>query len=415
MVSRTLVIGGGPIGAFSTYYLKKAGREVDWITGGPPSKSAAWASAGLVGIGLSTPLPEYEGLSSSIKWLLKKDSPVKLGLGFMLKDLGWFYSYSKQRDTIMSDRGIRTQTNLSLRSLAIFLRLIDSGELSINLIQNGILQIFTTKKVLDQHVKQLNSLVGGIVKFDVVDSKTCLEMEPLLNRKDVIGIFFPEEGAVDPHKFLESVRELNRSLGAEILDKKVSKFQTDGPTITGCITEDGERLTSDSYLVASGAYSTVVARSLRLKVPVVPAWGHSEIRVLREKALKRPVEIAERGIFISTFSGYLKLTSFFEFKGLSYVAPDDRFSYMERMASEFFPFISELKVDKKFSGARPCVPDSIPLVGKSSTYSNLFWATGNCRQGLMQSAETGRIASLAITGEHIPEEYNILSPARFAI
>lgn len=409
------MIGGGPVGAFSAYHLKKAGKAVTWLTGGQASLSAAWASAGLVGVGLSTPLPQYEGLSSNIKWLLKKDSPVKLGLGFMLKNLGWFSKYSRNRQVIMSEVGIKTQTNLSLRSLAILRELIDAKDIEVDFSQDGILQLFTTKHVIDGQVKQLNRLVGGIVRFEVVDSETCLEMEPLLSRDDAMGIFFPEEGAMNSQKFLESIRKLDVSMGVNVIERKAEAFQTDGSSITGITTEDGDRITSGAYLMAAGANNPLVAKSLGLRVPVVPAWGHSELMTPKDKMLKRPVEIAEGGTFISNVSNTIKLTSFFEFKGMEYRVPEDRFEYMERAASEFFPFISGLKAVQRVSGMRPCVPDSLPVVGKSSKYGNLFWATGNCRQGVMQSAETGRLVSEAILGKDLPEEYGVLTPARFGI
>lgn len=410
-----LVVGGGPIGAFSAYHLKKKGKDVTWLTGGADTMSAAWASAGLVGVGLSTPLPQYEGLSSNIRWLFKKESPVKLGLGFMLNNLGWFAKYSRNRQTVVSEVGIKTQTNLSLRSLAILRELVDSGDLSVDFSKNGILQMFTSQSVRDGHVKQLSRIVGGVVDFESVDSETCMEMEPLLKKEGVVGIYFPDEGSINPQKFLGSLKHLNKSMGVNVIEKPVNSIQFDGKVISGMTTEDEEKLTYASYLMAAGANNPVVVKNLKLKVPVISAWGHSVLMIPKGKNLKRPVEIEEKGIFISNNSNLVKLTSFFEFRGLKYKPPFARFDYIEHAAAEFFPFISELSVDQKSSGMRPCVPDSLPVIGRSSRFSNLYWATGNCRQGVMQSAESGRVAAMLITGEVIPDEYNILSPSRFAI
>ena len=65
-------------------------------------------------------------------------------------------------------------------------------------------------------------------------------------------------------------------------------------------------------------------------------------------------------------------------------------------------------------GARPCVPDGLPLVGKLRSYKNLIIATGHCRLGLTLAAITSKIVA-DILNNRENEFMEVLSPARIGL
>ncbi len=415
MPENVMVIGGGPVGAFSAYFLKKIHMDVKWIAGKSMQNAAAWSSAGLLGVGLSFPLPEYEGLRGNVKWLLKRDSPVKLGVGFLFSNAGWFLNYSRSRDRIISKEGINAQTLLTVRTLDSMNELFQSKVIDADCSKNGLLQLFSDNHFMEEHLKQLKDAEGQIGKYDLLDSQACKDMEPSIERNNIMGIFYPEEYSLNPQKLMMSLRKLNEEEGVETIENDIVGLESSGNKVTGTVLDNEERIVSGSYLLAAGSKNQHLSRSLNLHVPVVPGWGHAEVLSSSGLKLKVPVELAEKGVYIIPTSDILKITSFFEFNGENFKAPQNRFQFIENAVADYFPQLKHLPPSQKTSGKRPCTPDSLPIVGKSGKFENLFFATGNCRQGIMQSAEMGRVAADVILNGKLPEEYSVLSPSRFGI
>jgi D-amino-acid dehydrogenase len=415
MSKKVLVVGGGPVGAFSAYFLKKMDMDVKWISGKSMQNAAAWSSAGLLGVGLSFPLPEYEGLRGNIKWLLKRDSPVKLGMGFLFSNAGWFLNYSRSRDKIISKEGINAQTFLTVRTLDSMNEFFQSKVIDADYSKKGLLQLFSDQHFMEEHLKQLKNTEGQIGKYEVLDSQACKDMEPSIKKNNIMGIFYPEEYSLNPQKLLMSLRKLNEEEGVETIENDIVSLESSGNKVTGTVLDNEERIVSSSYLLAAGSKNQHLSRSLNLHVPVVPGWGHAEVLSSNGLKMKVPVELAEKGVYIIPTSEILKITSFFEFRGENFKAPQNRFQFIENAVAEYFPHLKHLNPSQKTSGKRPCTPDSLPIVGKSGKFENLFFATGNCRQGIMQSAEMGKVASNVILNGKLPEEYSMLSPSRFGI
>ena len=62
-------------------------------------------------------------------------------------------------------------------------------------------------------------------------------------------------------------------------------------------------------------------------------------------------------------------------------------------------------------GHRPCTPDGLPLIGRSSI-PNLTIATGHAMMGMSLGAATGRIVADLLNGKNPPVPIQALDPAR---
>ena len=64
-------------------------------------------------------------------------------------------------------------------------------------------------------------------------------------------------------------------------------------------------------------------------------------------------------------------------------------------------------------GLRPCSPDGLPYLGRTSRYDNLVVATGHAMMGLSLAPITGRIVGQLVAGEPPEHDLALLSPDRF--
>ena len=47
----------------------------------------------------------------------------------------------------------------------------------------------------------------------------------------------------------------------------------------------------------------------------------------------------------------------------------------------------------QWMGHRPCLPDSLPIIGESQKHPNIFFAFGHGHQGLVGASQTGKVIS----------------------
>ncbi|MER3439213.1 MAG: FAD-dependent oxidoreductase, partial [Chloroflexota bacterium] len=76
MAERVAVVGGGIIGLCSAYFLQRHGCQVTLLTAGAPGQGASAVNAGWVVPSLSEPVPAPGLVKTSLRWMLRSDSPL---------------------------------------------------------------------------------------------------------------------------------------------------------------------------------------------------------------------------------------------------------------------------------------------------------------------------------------------------
>ena len=86
-----------------------------------------------------------------------------------------------------------------------------------------------------------------------------------------------------------------------------------------------------------------------------------------------------------------------------------------KSALAYFPDFSEADFASvhPWCGLRPCTPDGLPYLGRSSRYDNLTIATGHAMMGVSLGPVTGKIVADLIAGERPPFDLQLLSPERY--
>ena len=86
-----------------------------------------------------------------------------------------------------------------------------------------------------------------------------------------------------------------------------------------------------------------------------------------------------------------------------------------RAASSYFPAFKRSHFDDltHWHGLRPCAPDGMPYLGRSSVAKNLVVATGHAMMGLSLAPVTAIIAAHLVDGDDPGFDLQLLSPERF--
>jgi D-amino-acid dehydrogenase len=67
-----------------------------------------------------------------------------------------------------------------------------------------------------------------------------------------------------------------------------------------------------------------------------------------------------------------------------------------------------------WSGLRPCSPDGLPYIGRSSKYKNIIIATGHSMMGVSLGLATGKLVTEIVDEVKTSMDISMFNPDRFA-
>ena len=129
-------------------------------------------------------------------------------------------------------------------------------------------------------------------------------------------------------------------------------------------------------------------------------------------SLARPVLDSERGFVITPMERGIRLTTGYEFAARDAKPTPVQVGRTLPYARELFP-LGEAVHDDAWLGRRPCLPDSLPVIGWSPRHEGLFLDFGHSHLGFTLGPVTGRLAAEMITGESPSIDPRPFAPERF--
>ncbi|HET8746089.1 MAG TPA: FAD-dependent oxidoreductase, partial [Ramlibacter sp.] len=113
--------------------------------------------------------------------------------------------------------------------------------------------------------------------------------------------------------------------------------------------------------------------------------------------ISRTVVLADRKIFLAPMEDGLRAGGTVEIAGLAAPPDERRAAALARVARESFPALCDLQAHT-WMGHRPCMPDSVPVVGAAPGHAGLWLATGHGHLGLTDSLNTARRIADGVLG-----------------
>ena len=343
-----LVIGGGVVGLFCAYHLRRFGATVAVVergaVGGPQSCSAG--NTGFVGTHHAT-------------------VPVLL--------------------------------DMKKHSLEILRELCASGRLADTFAAPGMIIAYRTAQEFEQARRAIPALVARGVPMRVIGPGELSTLEPELEFA-VHGATYNEEGAYlrVPH-FLRELATVLQDLGVEIHpDTEALDVEIAGRTVRQIRTARGDFRPKDLVL-AGGAWSAQFAGKLDIRLPLEPVRGHAV--TVRGLAPRRPVTLGEAVLAIAPTGDGFRVGGGRELVGLDTTVSRHRVDGMLRTVRRYLPQLGHAAPAEAWSGLRPTTPDDLPFIGRAEPYQNLYIACGHGHIGMGLAPAGGRLLAQLVAGE----------------
>ena len=94
---RVVVVGGGVVGAACAYYLARDGWSVEVVDRGAFGAACSHGNCGYVCPSHVLPLATPGAVWSTLKTLVRRNSPLKVRPATALANLGWFLGFARRR------------------------------------------------------------------------------------------------------------------------------------------------------------------------------------------------------------------------------------------------------------------------------------------------------------------------------
>jgi len=393
---KVLVLGAGVIGVTTSYYLAKAGHEVtvlDRQSG--PGLETSFANAGEISPGYASPWAAPGVPRKAIRWLLMKHAPLILRPNLDRETLGWLvallHNCTKARYAINKERMVR----LAQFSRSCLIELRAATGIRYDERTRGTLQVFRTQRQLDGVAKDVEVLKARQVPFSLLDRAHCVAVEPGLGDSAHLiagGLHLPNDETGDCYKFTTKLAALAADLGVSFeFGTTVDRLAVENGAITAAISTRGRR-SADVYVLALGSYSTPMARSIGIRLPIYPVKGYSiTVPVVDDARAPQSTLMDETfKIAITRLGDRIRIGGMAEVSGFSRDLPTKRRRTLENSVQSLFPGAGDMAAGSFWTGLRPMTPDGPPIVGPTGI-RNLYINSGHGTLGWTMACGSGHV------------------------
>jgi glycine/D-amino acid oxidase-like deaminating enzyme len=396
---RVVVVGAGIVGLCVAWHLARGGARVTVLDGGEPGGGASSGNAGAISAGSVAPLAMPGVLRQVPGMLLDPEGALHIPPRYALRAAPWLIRF------VASARPARVAAIAEALSSLLYdameqHRAILAEEGALDLIrETGQLYLYRDRA---HHAKDaegwaLRQRHGMRVELlDGIDAIRTLEPEVRGDYR--LGVFIPEQGSsVNPLRHARVVARGVERLGGTIRREAVTAIATEGGRVTGVATGAGP-VAADAVVLAAGAWSARLLAPLGVRVPLETHRGYHVMLPEAGITLHRPVVPADRKVFVTPMEHGLRVAGTVEFGGLEAPPTPRRAELLLRDLRNVFPQARTEGAQGIWMGHRPCLPDSLPVIGPVRRWPGLWCAFGHGHLGLTGSAPTGAVLARAMLG-----------------
>jgi D-amino-acid dehydrogenase len=413
---RVAVIGAGMVGIAAASWLLRDGHEVTVLDPEPPGSGASFGNAGCFNPSSVVPVAAPGTLNKVPGYLTDPLGPLRIRWGYLPTLAPWLVRFVRAGTTERIDAQARALQPLLAPCLDTVMELARNAGAESLVARNGILIAYRTEasREADQRAWDIRRRNG--IKWEELDTDELRQFDPNLSRDFIHGKLVPGNGhSLDPGGFVAALAEAFRRDGGQVLRRRATGFRLDGSSLRGVQTTEGE-VPADTAVIAAGAYSRQLAAAVGDSVPLETERGY-HLMLRDPEAMPRVPTTDTEGHFVATpMADGLRFAGTVELAGLK-AAPDwRRARILLRLGSRMLPALKDGYDESRFTvwmGHRPSLPDSLPVIGRSSRCPDVFHAFGHGHVGMTGGPYTGRIIAALIGGRAAPIDITPFRPDRF--
>lgn len=409
------IIGGGIIGLSTAYYLHKAGHQVTIFDQGDLRDNCSSGNAGMIVPSHIIPLAAPGMISKGIRWMFDSQSPfyVKPRLnGSLLK---WGYQFYKHANEKHVGHAIPALKELSLLSKAMYQQMVRDNPFDFSYQERGLLMLYQTKETEKEEVETAHIANKNGIEAHILSPAEVQKLEPAVTVTARGGVYFPGDAHLIPQQLVQNLINYLQQHGVTIhTHTPVTDFIAAGKSIS-LISTPKEHLSYDEYILATGAWSGIFGAKLGVNLPLQGGKGYSFTVENVAKNIRIPSILLEGRVAVTPMGTSLRFGGTMEINGIDRSINLNRVKGIVNTIPAYYPEMNVPmpKESDIWRGLRPCSPDGLPYIGRSTRYDNLIIATGHSMMGLSLAPATGKLVTELVNHEKTSMQLGAFDPERF--
>ncbi|MTI06035.1 FAD-binding oxidoreductase [Roseibium denhamense] len=407
-----LVLGAGIVGVSTAIYLRRFGLDVALIDRKHPGEEASFGNAGIIQRNGFVPPSMSPGLGTLLSTALGHSTAVQYSLPALIGLLPWLRRYFRASSGAAAEAYCRAVAPLRALAVETHLELASSTNADRYYRRGGWLHLYRSgNSYRASEAERYYARIYG-VSYDELSPGDLGLLEPGLKLKDLPTIHWPETRSVsNPGAVVDAFwRGFIQDGGAYFRADALKVQQQRGGWAVA-----GERASvfGRHAVVALGAWSTDFLKMQGETYPLAAKRGyHMHYRPKSGASLSRPVVDIDNGFVLTPTDNGIRLTTGVELASRDAPANPAIIKHVKRKAEELFPLGRALQ-DAPWMGSRPCLPDSLPIVGASQKTRGLWFNFGHGHDGFTLGPVTGKLLAELITNKPSSADLAPFSPLRF--
>ncbi|MGG1943857.1 FAD-binding oxidoreductase [Trinickia sp. NRRL B-1857] len=411
-----VVIGGGIVGLSCAFFARRAGYRVRVIDPDVQDRRASFGNAGILAVCETLPLATPALVRELPSLLLSPDSPLRLRWRYLPALLPWLVRFVRASAPSASLRSTLALNSILTTALDAHLELATACSATQLLVPTGWIKAYQSEQSYLSQSAERSTLADWGVAMRPLGRAELDALAPGFHGVFAKATLFSDcQQVKNPGQYVRRIAQGCAEQGVEFIQDTVRNFRFSGNRVTGAQMTD-RAIDGDVFVIACGAWSKRLAAEIGEKVPLDTERGyHVMLDASDRTLLQSPLFWHEKSVVFSQLDSGLRMTSSVEFAGLN--APP-RYRSIDRTlaaAKRLVPTLAGLPVESRWLGFRPSMPDSIPVIGRSTRQSNCFLAFGHGHLGLTLGPQTGRLIAKAIQGAQTEIDLAPFSPSRFSM
>ena len=410
---QVIVIGAGIVGVSTALWLQRAGQAVTLVDRGVARDRASFGNAGVLAACAVVPVTVPGLMRKAPAMLLDPRQPLFLKWSYLPKLLPWLTRYLGHARADCVARIAAALAPITGDSLADH-QALAAGTAAADFIRPSD-YLFAYRDRAHYGGDAFGYSVRRSVGFawQELEGEAWHGYDPVYSRDLGFATRFANHGIIrDPGAYLEALETHFRNDGGRFIQGDVEDVVHADGVVRG-VRLQGETLTADAVVVATGAWSGKLTGKLGLNVPLESERGY-HLELWQPNRMPRAPVMITTGKFVATpMNGRLRLAGIVEYGGLE--APPSR-APLALLRNQIRAAIPGLKWqdEQEWMGHRPVPADSIPLIGEVPGLRGAYVGFGHQHVGLTGGPKTGRLLAQLVTGQQPNIDLSPYSPARFA-
>ena len=404
------VLGAGIVGVSAGIAAQQRRLSVVVIDRREPGSETSYGNAGILSSGSILPLNKPSLWSALPSYLGNTSAALRWDPIWAMRNLDWiarFLANAVPSRTLPRAKALHGLIGASLKLHRDWIVKANAGQ---RIRETGWLKAWRSDAT--EAAKREQALLAEFgIKSELLDRQAISALEPDIVPVYKTGLLHTQTASVDsPGAVTKAYARMFSAAGGEVRQSEVKAIEPHGE---GWRVELADGAISARHLVvALGPWSADILRPLGYRVPLAVERGyHLEFAPNPARSLQRPIHDAEGSFLMTPMENGIRVTSGVELTdrdASSSFAQLDMVVPMARSVVEFGSAVGE-----PWRGARPTLPDSLPVIGKAPRHQGLWLAFGNQHIGFTTGPATGSAIAAMIAGDKPSFDTTAFAPGRY--